>query len=328
MSTSGPLAEASPAVSVIVPCYNVATLVTQTLESVRRQTVSSFEVLVVDDGSTDGTREKVLETCAVDARFRLLTKPNGGVSSARNVGLDHAKGRYVAFLDADDYWHPEKLEKHLTHLESKPAVAVSFCATQFVDAAGNMLHVRVPQLRNLDDYYLYCRNPLTNGSVGVFRREIFDYHRFDEAKRRNNDVDCWLRIAFTEPGKWLFEGISDVLTYYRVTPSSLSTAAEAHLAACRDTWAKSRIYAPAVAARYAGLAEAFQLRFYARRAVAECDMSAARRYIFSALRSSPAILLREGVVTVQTLVASLLPRPIVRMLMRNRTRYLSQSGLP
>ena len=290
--------------------------------------MSSVEVLVIDDGSTDGTGDRVRGVCAKDARFRLLTKPNGGVSSARNLGLDKARGRFIAFLDADDYWHPEKLEKHLKHLEGRPSVAVSYCATQFVDAAGNMLHVRVPQLCDVDDYYLYCRNPLTNGSVGVFRREIFDIHRFDEAKARNNDVDCWLRIAFTEPGKWLFEGIPEALTYYRVTPSSLSTAAEAHLAACRDTWTKSRVYAPAVAARYMRLAEAFQFRFYARRAVAECDLPAARRYIVSAVRSSPAILFREGIVTVQTLMASLLPSSIARILMRSRTRYLSQPGLP
>jgi glycosyltransferase involved in cell wall biosynthesis len=290
--------------------------------------MSSVEVLVVDDGSTDGTGALVLGVCATDARFRLLTKSNGGVSTARNLGLDNARGRFIAFLDADDYWHPEKLEKHLKHLECRPSVAVSYCATQFVDVGGNLLHVRVPQLRNVEDYYLYCRNPLTNGSVGVFRREIFKIHRFDETKARNNDVDCWLRIAFTEPGKWLFEGIPEALTYYRVTPSSLSTAAEAHLDACRHTWAKSRVYAPAVAARYAGLAEAFQFRFYARRAVADCDMPAARRYIVSALKSSPAVLFREGMVTLQTLMASLLPGSIARLLIRIRTRYLSQPGLP
>ena len=320
MTTAGAPAEVSPSVSVIVPCYNVVELVAQALDSVRRQTMPSFEVLVVDDGSTDGTRERVLELCAIDPRFRLVTKANGGVSSARNLGLDHAIGRFIAFLDADDYWHPAKLEMHLAHFARRPSVAISYCATQFVDAAGNMLHLRVPKLRDLDDYYLYCRNPLTNGSVGVFRREIFDTHRFDEAKPRNNDVDCWLRIAFTEPGKWVFEGIPEALTYYRVTPSSLSTAAEAHLAACRDTWAKSRIYAPAVAARYAGFAEAFQLRFYARRAVAECEMSAARKYILAALGSSPAILVREGWVTVQTLLASLLPRAIARFLIQLRGR--------
>lgn len=320
--------DGSPAVSVIVPCYNVERFVAQALESVRQQTMLSFEVLVIDDGSTDATRERVLEVCAADTRFRLITKLNGGVSSARNLGLDAARGRFIAFLDADDYWQPEKLAKHLAHFERHPAVAVSYCATQFVDPEGHLLHVRVPQLHNLDDYYLYCRNPLTNGSVGVFRQEIFQKHRFDEAKPRNNDVDCWLRIAFTEPGKWLFEGIPETLTYYRVTPASLSTAAQAHLSACQDTWAKSRTYAPAIAARYAGLAEAFQLRFYARRAVAECDMSASRRYIFSALRSSPTILFREGGVTLQTLLASLLPRAVVAFLMNNRSGYFRQSGLP
>ena len=316
------------AVSVIVPCYNVERFVAQSLTSVREQTISSFEVLVVDDGSTDATRERVQVACDADARFHLLAKPNGGVSSARNLGLEHARGQFVAFLDADDYWHTRQLELHIAHLANRPAVAVSFCATQFVDEEGHLLHVRVPALQNLDDYYLYCRNPLTNGSVGVFRREVFEKHRFDERKSRNNDVDCWLRIAFTEPGKWVFEGIPDVLTYYRVTLSGLSTAAAKHLEACRDTWAKSRIYAPTVAEAYAGLAEAFQLRFYARRAVAECDMRAARRYIFAALRSSPRILFQEGGVTLQTLLASLLPSGIVRFLMRNRARYFSQSEPP
>lgn len=299
-----------PLVSVIVPCFNAARFLSQTLDSLRSQTYRNLEILVIDDGSIDETASIAKAFAERDERMVLLRKFNGGLASARNFGLDHASGKYVAFIDGDDFWAPGKVEKHVAHLEADGGVGISYSGTQYVDSAGEPLrHCRLPKTRSISAYYLYCRNPITTGSTAVFRREVFDYHRFDErmvgALGGNEDVDCWLRIAFAPPRKWKFEGIPELLTFYRINPSGLSHDFDRHLASARYTWAKSFAYAPEIAARYAQLAEAFQLRFYARRAIASKQFTAARRFIWLALRTDPRILIREPAHTGVTLLAAL-----------------------
>jgi glycosyltransferase involved in cell wall biosynthesis len=297
-----------PLVSVIVPCFNAEAFMRQTLQSVCGQTYRNLEILVVDDGSTDHTPDIAREFAAADARVRLLQKTNGGLSSARNFGIDHARGKYLSFVDGDDFWHPSKIEKHVAHLEANPEVGVSYSATQFVDQRGQpMRHRRFPKMRNLSDYYLFCRNPITTGSTAVFRREIFDHHRFDETLAGYEDVDCWLRIAFAPPKKWRFEGVNELLTYYRVHPQGISNKADEQFASAQRALAATFSYAPAQAAKYARLAEAFQLRFYARRAVVSRQSHVARRFIFRAIKTDPRILFVEGAKTLVTLVASFLP---------------------
>lgn len=300
-----------PLVSVIIPCFNAADFMRQTLDSVCAQTYPNLEILVVDDGSTDRTADTAREYAAKDSRIHLLQKPNGGLPTARNFGLDHATGKYASFVDGDDFWEHTKVEKHVAHLEANSDVGVSYSGTQYVDTAGRpMRHRRVPRLRDLDDYYLYCRNPITTGSTAVFRREIFDHHRFDEkmvgALGGNEDVDCWLRIAFAPPAKWRFEGIPELLTFYRVNPGGLSNDYTKHFASAKYTWAKSFKYAPEVARKYAKLAEAFQLRFYARRAIAGGNFKSARDSMRAALRADPRILTHEALQSWATLIISYL----------------------
>src|SRR3954453_10527365 len=98
-------------VSVIIPAYNAGATVERTISSVLNQTYSSIEVLVVDDGSTDNTAVLVQRMADADPRIKLLQKPNGGVALARNFGIAHAAGEFIAPLDADDLWHPEKIAK-------------------------------------------------------------------------------------------------------------------------------------------------------------------------------------------------------------------------
>ncbi|MFM7606381.1 MAG: glycosyltransferase family 2 protein [Prosthecobacter sp.] len=295
-----------PLVTVIIPCYNMEPYLAQTLDSVIRQTHQNLEILVVDDGSKDRTAEIAREHEKRDSRIKLLTQANKGASAARNLGLGHAGGKYIAFTDGDDWWDPTKIEKHVKHLESDPSVGCSYSATQFVTLDGKLLHCRFPKTKNLSDYYLYCRNPITNGSTPVFRREIFDEHRFDENKPRNNDVDCWLRICFTPPRKWKLEGIHEALTYYRVTPGSLSDRLDKHYDACLHTWQKSYQYAPDIAKKFAKLAEAFQLRNYARRAFSMRQGTECRRFMRQAMKTDMRMFLYEPVMTGITLAAVML----------------------
>ena len=298
-----------PEVSVVIPCFNAETFLAETLESVCAQTYRRLQILVVDDGSTDRTAQIAREFSARDERVLLLQKPNGGLSSARNFGIDHARGKYVGFVDGVDLWHPAKVEKHVAHLEGDAAIGVSFSATQFINPAGGKLHRRFPKTRNLGAYDLFCRNPITTGSTAIFRREIFDHHRFDETLFGFEDVDCWMRIAFAPPARWRFEGIPELLTLYRVHPQSLSNKYDQQHESAERAWQKSFGYAPEQARRFASLAEAFQLRFYARRAIASRNFPAARHFIFRAVRTDPRILFREGVRTWVTLLVALLPVP-------------------
>jgi len=300
----------APEVSVIIPCFNAEPFLAETLESVCDQTYPQLEILVVDDGSTDRTATIAEEFARRDARVRLLQKPNGGLSSARNFGIDHAGGQYLAFVDGDDLWHPSKIEKHVAHLEGDEAIGVSYSATQFINTAGRKLHRRFPKMHNLTDYDLFCRNPVTTGSTAVFRREVFAHHRFDETLFGYEDVDCWLRIAFAPPRKWRFEGIPELLTLYRVHAQSLSNNYDRQHESAVRAWKKALDYAPEQARRFASLAEAFQLRFYARRAIASRNFPAARQFMFRAIKANPRILYLEGARTWVALLVSLLPVPI------------------
>ena len=212
-----------PKVSVIVPAYNVSKYIPEALASLEKQTFSDFEVLVVDDGSTDDTVAVVQKFCQRDNRFSLLQKPNGGLSSARNYGIRHAKGEYIALLDGDDIYHRDKIATHVARLYDKPDVGVVYSASQtirddgkptFISLSGKPVHQN-PLLA------LLCKNFVGHGSNAVFRRCLIDeVGGFDENLRSWEDVDLWLRIAAMQ--KWRFFREKRVLCYYRVRPSGLS----------------------------------------------------------------------------------------------------------
>jgi len=112
-----------PAVSIVIPAFNASWCIRRAVDSVLAQTFTDFELIVVDDGSTDETAE-ILRSYG-DA-LRVVSQPNGGMSCARNAGIRIARGRYIAFLDADDRWLPAKLERQVKLLDDRPALA--FCA--------------------------------------------------------------------------------------------------------------------------------------------------------------------------------------------------------
>ena len=121
----------APLVSVVIPTYQRADRVLEALASVFAQTLSDFEVLLVDDGSTDGTADAVRARYPDEPRLQVLAKPNGGAASARNHGLDRARGTYVAFLDSDDLYEPEHLERQVARLEAAPGASVVVCDARY-----------------------------------------------------------------------------------------------------------------------------------------------------------------------------------------------------
>jgi glycosyltransferase involved in cell wall biosynthesis len=149
-------------VTVVVPTYNRADLVVAAIDSARQQTYPKLEILVVDDGSSDGTRELVARIS--DDRLRYFFKDNGGLSSARNFGLEHARGEYIAFLDSDDIWFPWKLSAQVGLLERHPEAGMVWSDFSTFDEPGRILKERA--LRG--GYAAYARTKLQtlNGAQG------------------------------------------------------------------------------------------------------------------------------------------------------------------
>lgn len=317
-----------PAVTVVVPLFQTERYIGETLASVLAQSFADFEVIVVDDGSTD--RGPAIARTTGDARIRVVTQRNRGLAGARNTGIRNASGRYIALLDADDRWHPDKLARHVAHLDANPSVGVSFSHSRLIDETGASLGlVQTPSGRALTADEHFCNNPIGNGSAPVLRKAVLDAvgftHAdrgdtcwFDEDFRQSEDVECWVRIATTTP--WAFACIDQPLTDYRVNAAGLSANVDKQLASWRRFRDKLALYAPDLVQRAGARAEAYQHRVLARRAVSSGEAAVGLRMITTALRLHPAMLREEPARTLVTLGAAVvglvMPRSVFELARR------------
>lgn len=304
-----------PKFSVIMPVYNVARYVGPAVQSVLRQSLTDFELLIIDDCSPDDS----IAICAAfdDPRIHIIRHAhNRGLAGARNTGIRNARGEYLAFIDSDDRWHPEKLALHNQHLQSRPDVGVSFSRSAFIDEDGNFNHCyQMPRLVDIDAGYCLCRNPIGNGSAPVIRREVFadiayvddsrgyseDWY-FDENLRRSEDIECWIRIVLTT--NWVIEGIPQALTEYRLNSGGLSSSLLAQLQSWEQVIEKTRTYAPAFIDMWERSARAYQLRYLARQAIRLGDGRMATRLVHRGLATGPGIVFNEPGRTLVTLGAA------------------------
>ncbi|WP_165419279.1 glycosyltransferase family 2 protein [Corallincola spongiicola] len=210
-------------VSVIIPAYNRDAYIAHTVESVLNQSLTDLELIVVDDGSTDRTRE-VLDSYT-DSRLTILEHPGGinkGQAAAINVGLKQASGEYLAILDSDDYWAPEKLETLVTYLQDNPEYGLVYSNGFAVDPDGKPLYPiysdgheeqNDPSRVVIDCYFLLPNN-------AVLRREIMTkVGEFDESLRAAQDHDMAIRVA--EVTKMAYLDLP--LFFYRRHPDSISS---------------------------------------------------------------------------------------------------------
>jgi glycosyltransferase involved in cell wall biosynthesis len=186
-----------PAVSVIMPAYNVGPYLGAAARSVLVQTFADLELLIVDDGSTDTTAAVASECAAQDPRVRVFHQPNGGISSARNCALRRTRGRFFAILDSDDVWEPGYLEAQMRILEAKPEVAIVTGNAWFL---GGVLDGRparpCPDPRPHPDLAGMLEDETAVFIMSVFRRDVYEtIGGFDESLRTNEDYDYWLRAA-------------------------------------------------------------------------------------------------------------------------------------
>ena len=206
-------------ISVIVPAFDAANTIEATLASIRAQTHANLQILVVDDGSNDGTGE-VVKRLAADPRVELIRQPNGGVAAARNRGLKAARGDLVAVCDADDLWAPAKLERQLQALAAhgEPA-ALCYCGFVMIDAEGRCAGGPLEALAVGDVLERLCRrNFVGHASSMLFERNLADrIGGFDEAlwargAQGGEDYDFLLRAAEAGP----FVAAREDLVGYRV----------------------------------------------------------------------------------------------------------------
>lgn len=305
-----------PVVSVIMPVYNVERYVAQAIRSVLDQTFTQFELLIIDDGGQDGS----VEICQGfrDPRIQIISQKNRGLAGARNSGIRHARGAYLAFLDSDDAWWPDKLAAHVDHLDNNPMVGVSYAGSRLIDDDGKPMNIyQQPKLKHISAYDVFMRNPVGNGSAPVIRRGVFrdiqgpyglegETAWFDEHFRQSEDIECWMRIALGT--QWRFEGVPGIYTDYRINAGGLS----ANVINQFETWRRMRDRIarldPEFAARWSRLAEAFQLRYLARRAFNARDRGLAIALMTRALKTHPGILVREPLKTLFSLAGTLLLR--------------------
>ena len=209
-------------ISVIVPVYNGEKTIRETIESVLNQSFSDFEIIVINDGSQDSTLD-VLASIQ-DPRLKVFSYPNSNVSASRNRGFSHATGEFIAFLDADDLWHPRKLEAHFERMQTSGKIGLSFNWFEvFYDRPeGDHLTpwFAPPTKSTLQWQDFLIRNWTGTSSTVVIRADCLKGRRgFDARFRTGEDYQLWLEIA--QDG-WEVSFIADALTIYRKRPSSLT----------------------------------------------------------------------------------------------------------
>ncbi len=225
--SSGALVSQQELVSVVIPAYNAAATLDRTLRSVRGQTHRNLEIVVVDDGSTDGTAALVRTHADRDGRVRLLTQPNSGVAAARNLGWKSARSDLIAFLDADDLWAPTKVERQvaMTRVHG-PELGLVYTWFDVIDE-NDCRRYRVGD-RSITGWVLketMLGNFVGHGSSPLVRREALEYAGGFDSDLRNAGVhgcEDWL-LYFRIATRYTFAFVPDYLTGYRVVPCRMSS---------------------------------------------------------------------------------------------------------
>lgn len=206
-------------VSVIIPVYNGEKTIRETVDSVFKQTFSDFELIVINDGSKDGTLE--ILASVEDSRLKVFSYLNAGASVSRNRGFSHSEGDFIAFLDADDLWTPDKLEAQWKALQENPDAAVAYSWSDFVDESGKFLRQGSHSTVSGNVYEkLLLADFLDNGSNPLIRRQAFmEVGGFDESLAAGQDWDLYLRLA----ARYNFVVVPLPQILYRVSANSISS---------------------------------------------------------------------------------------------------------
>lgn len=281
-----------PVLSIVVPAYNVERYVGEAVASALAQTLAGIEVVVVDDGSTDGT-PAVLASLA-DPRLRVVRQANAGLSAARNAGIRAARAELVGFLDGDDRWHPGKAARHLAHMRDEPGVGISYSHSAYVDEDGRDTGRRLVSASASPDLRaMILRNRVGNGSTPVVRAACFrEAGTFDETLRSCEDWEMWVRIL--RDTRWRAGLVPEVLTDYRINTRSLSMMDPApFLRAAEAAAARVRRETPGMPGSVVDRGLAMSYRIAATKAYVSGDRRTALGLVGRALRLAPSLAVSD-----------------------------------
>lgn len=317
-----------PAVSVIMPAYNVEAYIEESVRSVLDQTVADLELIIVNDGATDGTGAAARRACAGDRRAVIIEQANGGLSAARNTALRRSTAPIVALLDSDDLWMPTFLEEQLAILDRHPDVDI---------VTGNALNLGGlhdgeparphPDLRPQPDLNGILADEFSIFVMSLFRRRVYEtIGGFDESLRTNEDYDFWLRAAIAG---FRFERNGVPLGYYRRRDDSLSANDVRMLSGILKVYAKQR---PAVLYVHPAI-DILELqikRFEAELLAAEARLAMDNRDFTSAKERIDALKERRGgpVLGVAKVMARWTPRLLWKAYQLRRSRQSTHTQVP
>ncbi|MEM6752985.1 MAG: glycosyltransferase [Cyanobacteria bacterium P01_C01_bin.38] len=293
----------SVAFTIVMPAYNAGAYLSQTIESVLNQTLTNFELIIIDDGSADETSDIAYQYSKIDNRVRVLSQSNQGVSATRNKGISLSQSKYIAFIDADDKWFPENLKSHFENLEKNPHLGVSYAKVEFLHPNGNHTgKIARGRLSNLEPQHFLYENPTMTVSNLVVRRQVFEeIGGFDCNMSYSEDMDFLFRVACSN---WKIEGIDRVLLGYRTTQGGLSS----QLYKMEEGWeilmSKARAKAPELVGKHYYRARSNHLRYLARRAFRlHLSPKVGVDFLNRALDSDWRLVIREPGTTLVTIAA-------------------------
>ena len=206
-------------VSVIMPAYNAEAYITQAIESILAQTYHQWELVVINDGSTDNTQNIV--SSFTDHRIRSINQENHGLGEARNTGICAAKGEFIALLDADDTWKPSYIDKMTALLNSHPSAAAVYSGFQYINSLGNLIgkpNLKIVAPDVFHNTLIFEGNWLVPSAV-VFRKQLVEeVGLFDGSLLGVEDADFWIRLS----AQHMFVGLPAALVNYRIHNENMS----------------------------------------------------------------------------------------------------------
>jgi glycosyltransferase involved in cell wall biosynthesis len=286
-------------VSVIVPAFNAAHTIERTLTSALNQTYSNLELLVVDDGSKDETAALVHRMAAVDQRIKLLQKVNGGLVSARNYGIAHSHGEFIAPLDADDLWHPDKLRKQIAAMRDD--IGLVYCWSRTIDTQDRVLFDLAPcTLRGNVFAPLIIKNFIHSGAPLVRRSCVDGVGGYDATLAARGAACCEdLKFNLDVAERYDFEVVPAFLSAYRLHPGTMSRALDAMLQSHKIVIAEARARHPELPDRLFRWANAHQSLEFGLVNVGDGHIFTGSRLLLKALLADPVDTVRFGALRIR-----------------------------
>jgi glycosyltransferase involved in cell wall biosynthesis len=312
-----------PIVSVIVPTYNASKWVTHTINSIQCQTIENIEIILIDDGSTDSTYNILKEKSKDDSRIKVICQSNMGVGYARNTGIKVAKSNFIAPIDADDIWFPQKLEKQLEkYFECKNESGIIYCLSSHINEKGDDLGCYMPFTPEGDvRSAIILRNFIGNGSSPLIRKELLNQVGMYLTRQEQNgaegceDWDLYMRLS--EITKFGFVPIP--LVGYRQRNSCMSDSSRSMAKSYDHVMSKAKKRNPRLPSYYFRWSEGHFYSYLAIKSYRNYDFVG---FICSFIRA----LVSDHVAILDKSALKLFMKSVFSIMLRRKKTYISNEG--